>query len=111
MRKFINLIAFAALLFAPALAKAQCNDGELQCAVTIECHDSYGGGWHGNAINVFQGDVLRGSATVTSGHDATVEIAVCGSDDSLRFEWVSGNYSSECSYTIYNGDGTELHSG
>ena len=111
MRKFINLIAFAALLFAPALAKAQCNDGELQCAVTIECHDSYGDGWNGNAINVFQGDVLRGSATVTSGHDATVEIAVCGSDDSLRFEWVSGNYSSECSYTIYNGDGTELHSG
>ena len=117
MKKFINLIAFAALLFAPALATAQCDDGELQCSVTIIATDSYGDGWNGAQISVYQGETLRGTVTVPSdggsGHGNiphTFEIPVC-SGDSVTFQWTTGSYDSECSYTILNGNDETIHTG
>lgn len=117
MKKLINLLALATLLMVPSMAKAQCDDGELQCSVTIIATDSYGDGWNGAAINIYQGVTLRGTVTVPndggSGHGNiphTFEVAVC-SGDSVRFEWTSGSYNSECSYIILNGNDDTIHSG
>ena len=40
----------------------------------------------------------------------TFEIPVC-SGDSVTFQWTTGSYDSECSYTILNGNDETIHTG
>ena len=92
-----------------------CNP-EDQCELTFTLTDSYGDGWNGAAINVV--DVETGSSlglmsnqNVAKGEETeTYTLAVCDGRE-LRFEWVSGNYDSECSYVVTDINGNEVFSG
>lgn len=70
------------------------------CEYSIEMVDSYGDGWNGAAIEVYAGTTLMETATISSGTDATVLVALPLGECS--FNWVTGSYDSECSFVIYD---------
>ena len=91
---------------------------EDQCELTFTLTDSYGDGWNGASINVVDvetGIVLATMTNVTHDHanapiTETYTLTVCDGRE-LRFEWVSGNWDSECSYVVTTANGTEIFSG
>ena len=73
--------------------------------------DSFGDGWNGAAINIYENDVLAGTATVIFDEDDTASGYACvfempyDSAAEYRFVWVEGSYDDECTYKIYvNGE-------
>ena len=106
MKKFLWTLLFAAFLM-PFSAKAQCDPGVTSCSVTIQMQDSYGDGWNGNEILVYQGTTLRGTVTLSSGTSGVATVAICA-NDSITFVWSEGSYSDEASFSILNGDGTTI---
>ncbi|MBP5563095.1 MAG: fibronectin type III domain-containing protein [Bacteroidales bacterium] len=92
---------------------------ENQCELTFVLTDSYGDGWNGNKIvvtDVATGKVL-GELTnenldgVTQQREENVKtLSVCNGRE-IQFSWVSGNYSYETSYTVYDLNGNEIFSG
>ena len=95
---------------------------EDQCNLTFTLTDSYGDTWNGNAINVVDVEtgVVLASMTndynnyiatgVSGSYTQTKTLSVCDGRE-LRFEWVSGSWSNECSYTITNANGTVILQG
>ncbi|MBR5725378.1 MAG: choice-of-anchor J domain-containing protein, partial [Muribaculaceae bacterium] len=94
-----------------------CNP-EDQCNLTFTLTDSYGDGWNGNAINVVDvetGVILASMTNVTNDHanapiTEAYTLPVCDGRE-LRFEWVKGNWATECSYTITNANGEVILQG
>ena len=91
---------------------------EDRCELTFTLTDSYGDGWNGAAINVVdvETDILLASLSAPN-HGLsntpttdTCTLAVCDGHE-LRFEWVSGNWNSECSYIVTDVNGIEIFSG
>ena len=83
-----------------------------QCEISYVLEDSYGDGWNGNAINVVDVATEEVLATLTI-YDGSYEegtLAVCN-DRNIRFEWVYGNWSYECSYTVTDANGEVIFSG
>ena len=107
MKKFFTVMLFAAMLLPWATqGHAQCTNGADMCNINVHCSDSYGDGWTDNIVQIYQGTTLRGSATLESGRFAMVTIPVC--PDSIRIEWVRGDYSEECSFVITDGMGDTI---
>lgn len=82
--------------------------------ITFELTDSYGDGWNGASIQVedaLTGTII-GSVTNVSGQGQkqTYTMDVPAGHD-IVFVWVSGNYDSECSYTVCDEDGNVIFSG
>ncbi len=67
------------------------------CTLTFEMHDSYGDGWNGNKILIHNYDTIQ-EVTLDSGSDGTVTVTVY--EGSLELEWVNGQFTNECSFTI-----------
>ena len=73
--------------------------------------DNFGDGWNGAAINIYENDVLAGTATVifdeddtASGYARVFEMPYDSATE-YRFVWVEGSYDDECTYKIYvNGE-------
>ena len=84
------------------------------CEVTISYAlvDSYGDGWNGAYINVYNANTndLLGSWTISSGSSASGTLTVCGNTP-LRFSWTTGSYDYEASYTVYDNENNVLFSG
>lgn len=81
--------------------------------ITYALHDSYGDGWNGayiNVINVATEEIIANLTIPSSGRDAEGAIPVAGGMQ-LRFEWQSGSYDSETSYTIFGVNGEEIVAG
>ena len=80
------------------------------CPITIAMEDSYGDGWNGAAIEIYTSDnTLAGTYTIESGSSAEEDVPlVVGT---YTFNWVSGSYDSECSFTITNAFGIPLYTG
>ncbi|MBQ3750619.1 MAG: fibronectin type III domain-containing protein, partial [Bacteroidales bacterium] len=79
------------------------------CDLVLNLTDSYGDGWNGNSISIYQDDALLGTATISSGSSANFTYSLCsGSDISLR--WTTGSYSSECSMVLTH-NGVQIYSG
>ena len=70
--------------------------------------DSYGDGWNGNAIRIFDGcgDLVE-TLTITSGSSNSGTLSLCG--DYYQFVWHTGSYASETSFTL-TVNGTALYS-
>ena len=69
--------------------------------------DSYGDGWNGNAIDVYEDGVLVHSFELASGSYA--EDSYCGTEGStVEFYFVEGDWTYETSYVLTAPDGTEL---
>lgn len=72
--------------------------------IMINMTDSYGDGWNGNAIEIYEDGVLIGTATLTSGKEGTYVVSVDKSKE-YTFCWVKGNSGYECSFEIvYEGE-------
>lgn len=68
--------------------------------VVITMTDSYGDGWNGNAIEVYEAGVLIETITLESGmRNDTWEYDFDRSKE-YDFFWKKGNFSNECSFTI-----------
>ena len=80
------------------------------CPITLDLVDSYGDGWNGNAIEIYDANnTLIGSYTIASGASATEEVMLA--PGTYTFVWVVGSYPSECSFSITNSFGIELFAG
>ena len=86
--------------FATACADATCE-------VTVNMEDSYGDGWNGNAISVYQAGVEVGSVTLASGYDAVGTISVC-STAPMEVRFVKGSYSNEMGGSVIGAGGDTL---
>ncbi|MBR6997578.1 MAG: fibronectin type III domain-containing protein, partial [Prevotella sp.] len=86
---------------------------EDKCTIEFVLTDSWGDGWNGNAIQVV--DVETGKVLGTFANEDldkyrvretnTLYLYVCPGRK-IKFEWISGDYVSECSYVVkyYDGD-------
>ena len=91
---------------------------EDQCELTFTLTDSYGDGWTGNAIHVVDvatNTLLASMSAPSHGLNNTsttdtITLSVCDGRE-LSFEWVSGSWPSECSYTVTDNHGNEIFSG
>ena len=78
------------------------------CDVVIDMVDSYGDGWNGNAIYVYQAGIRIGEATIANGSTGIANISVCASAP-VEFRFHVGSYPSEAGVTIYDGGGAQLY--
>ena len=88
-----------------ATTDINCENGA--CNITFNMVDSYGDGWNDNAINVYQGSVLLGSATIDYGNSETMQISVC-SGIPVTLTFVSGSYPGEMGGTVTDGGGNTI---
>ena len=77
--------------------------------INYSLKDSYGDGWNGNAIqivNASTSDVVE-TLTISSGSSATGSVTLVPGQ-TYNFEWVTGSYSSECSFIITDANDNEI---
>ena len=67
------------------------------CYITFMMHDSYGDGWNGNTILVYNNNTVQ-NVTLDYGSDGTVSVPVY--NGALELEWVNGYWPDECSFTV-----------
>lgn len=82
--------------------------------LTINCHDSYGDGWSGNAVNVKQNGETLATITIESG-DLNSQDVVVNANAPVEFTWTLGNdnygnngYPKECSFEVLDENSVEL---
>ena len=81
------------------------------CAHTLYMVDSYGDGWNGNAVDVLvNGVVVLDDATIASGSNAEATFEA-STGDAITLAWTEGSYTSEVSWSITDGEGTEIATG
>ncbi|MBR2234642.1 MAG: fibronectin type III domain-containing protein [Prevotella sp.] len=93
---------------------------EDKCTIEFVLTDSWGDGWNGNAIQVVDvetGKVLGTFAnenldgyTLHVSETNTLYLYVCPGRK-IKFEWISGDYVSECSYVVRYVDGDVIFEG
>ncbi|MCK5776517.1 MAG: hypothetical protein KAH25_10080, partial [Bacteroidales bacterium] len=88
---------------------AQTSTVSAQCDIVIDMVDSYGDGWNGASIKVYDGSTLLGTATVANGSSAATETISAPDMTDISLVWVSGSYDEECSFTVTNGIGIEVY--
>ena len=81
------------------------------CNIIFDLVDSYGDGWNGNKLVVsFSDGSPTQQLTINSGSSATYTIEV-GNGVTVTLGWISGQYASECSFTVKYEDGTIIYEG
>ena len=79
------------------------------CNVVFELSDSYGDGWNGASLRVsFSDGTPDETLTISSGNSevSTIEI---GNGVHVSLYWNSGQWDSECSFTVKYEDGNEIY--
>lgn len=77
--------------------------------LTFNLSDSYGDGWNGASLAVsFSDGTASQSMTISSGDTYTYTVTV-GSNVDVTLSWTSGNYDSECSFTVTQNGETVLN--
>lgn len=66
----------------------------------ISMSDSFGDGWNGNAILVYEDGVLIETVTLESGERNRVWSYDLDVNKAYDFYWLKGNFPNECSFTI-----------
>ncbi|MCR4966131.1 MAG: fibronectin type III domain-containing protein [Bacteroidales bacterium] len=75
-------------------------DSASQCTYTFYLSDSYGDGWNGAAIAVYQNGVLAGEVRPSySFHTITMTLPLCD-NFMTSLVWLSGNFDSEASFYV-----------
>lgn len=92
--------AVRSINFATSCENATCN-------ITFNMVDSYGDGWNGNYIQVYQAGIMVGEATISSGNSATETIEVCSSA-AVELRFVKGSYANEMQGTVIDGSGAVI---
>lgn len=86
-----------------------CSVCELDPGKTVYIHmtDSYGDGWNGSAIKVYEDGVLIGTATIEDGF-VGVWTGAYAPDKEYELYWVDSEYSDECSIKVLFGTDVEF---
>ena len=77
------------------------------CYVTVNGTDSYGDGWNGNYINIYQAGIEVGSVTISSGNSVTGTVEVC-STAPVEVRFTQGSWASEMGGTVTDGGGNTV---
>ena len=77
-----------------------CGYDKNSVPVTITMSDSFGDGWNGNAILVYEDDALIATVTLAPGNRNGTWSYFMDSRKSYDFFWKKGNFANECSFTI-----------
>ena len=87
---------------------AMCDVAD-QCAYTFNLVDSWGDGWNGASLEVKQNGIVVATLTIPSGGSSATEIVNLCDNVSTALIWNSGNYDSECSFTVTGPDGSSIY--
>ena len=79
-----------------------------QCSYTFSLEDSFGDGWNGASITVQQNGITVATLGVSSGYSATEAVVLCD-NESTSLIWNSGNYDTECSFTVTDPTGATIY--
>ena len=78
------------------------------CTLVFNLYDSYGDGWNGNQLVVDYGNGTTEQLTLDGGSSGTfTRMVEDGSHVSLS--WISGQWTNECSFTIYYESGVPIY--
>ena len=77
------------------------------CNLIIDMHDSWGDGWNGASIEIF--DTAHNSIGTYTCASANETVNAPVPVGTYEFYWNAGSYDSECSFTITNSFGIELY--
>ncbi|HBS87520.1 MAG: hypothetical protein A2W91_00360 [Bacteroidetes bacterium GWF2_38_335] len=80
-----------------------------QCNYEFAIIDSYGDGWNGCSINVYENGALIDKVSLESGSSGTQYVAICDAHN-LSFRWVTGGWPEECGITVYDPFGETIYS-
>jgi phage anti-repressor protein len=82
------------------------------CTIVFNLYDSYGDGWNGNALTVSYSDGCIGNEelTIENGSSATISRTVV-SGNHVVLGWITGGWTSECSFSVSYEDGTVIYEG
>ena len=82
-----------------------------QCNYTFSLYDSYGDGWNNASLSVQQDGITVSTMTIESGSSsATVQVSLCDNLP-ITLVWNTGNYDSECSFTVTSPYGETIYTG
>ncbi|MBO7082720.1 MAG: T9SS type A sorting domain-containing protein [Bacteroidales bacterium] len=80
------------------------------CNVVFNLVDSYGDGWNGNQLTVsFSDGTPSQNLTISSGSSATYTLEI-GIGVHVTLGWITGSYTSECSFTVAYEGGDQITS-
>ncbi len=102
-KRFLLLVSLVSLL-----TFGQTQTASAQCDIVIRMQDSYGDGWNGASIKVYDAAVLLGTATIANGSVGTATISAPDMTD-IRLVWTNGQYPEECGFTVTNGIGIDVY--
>ncbi len=102
-KRFLLLAALVALLIF-----GQVTPASAQCDIIIDMQDSYGDGWNGASLKVYDGSTLLGTATIGNGFTGQA-IITAPEMATISLVWVSGSYDEEISFTVTNGIGIQVY--
>ncbi len=104
MKKRILLLLSLSIL----LSFGQNSILSAQCDIIIDMEDSYGDGWNGASIKVYDGSNLLGTATVSNGYTSSTTISAPEMAE-ISLKWTAGSYPEECGFTVTNGIGIDVY--
>jgi len=83
---------------------------QAQCTYTLTLEDSWGDGWNGNTMTVWNnGASTTFGTSFTSGSTEIHQINVA-TGDSVAFIWQGGgSFANECTFKVEDSGGTLLH--
>ena len=74
---------------------------------TVDMTDTYGDGWNGGAIEVYEDGVMMQSVTLATGFSGSEDY--CGTEDAvIEFYFVEGSWTGEIGYDILDPNGDPL---
>jgi hypothetical protein len=80
-----------------------------QCAYIFNLVDSYGDGWNNATLEVLQNGIHVTTMGMGSGNSSATETVMLCDNMSTSLVWHSGNYDSECSFTVIGPDGSQVY--
>jgi hypothetical protein len=95
-----KLLLLFTLIFTFSIAKSQCY-------YVVDMQDSYGDGWNGASITVSINGAAIGNFTVASGN-AAIDSVSTYTGDNVSFDFVSGAWDTEITFTITAPDGSSV---
>ncbi len=104
MKKRILLLLSLSIL----LSFGQNSILSAQCDIIIDMEDSYGDGWNGASIKVYDGTNLLGTATFSNGFSGSTTISAPDMTE-ISLKWTAGSYPEECGFTVTNGIGIDVY--
>ena len=88
----------------------------------FETHDTYGDGWNGNRLDIYENGVVTGSIANSNVDGIANNVAIGGESETidyclnvgttlLELRFVDGSYNEEVSFSMFNEYGTQVASG